>query len=349
MNAWPRTLVLAVVLVVAAPAHAADEPVPHSRLFTFDDDEIFESSGLVDRGDTVFTINDSGGEPVVYGVDARTGRTVSRTAYADDATDVEALAPGADGTVWVGDIGDNRRNRDDVSVHQVRPLDGEQTARTYRLAYADGPHDAEALLVHPRTGRVFVVTKSVFGGRVYAAPRTLRTDAVNRLSPFAEVSGLVTDGSFFPDGRRLVLRTYGEAVVHTFPGFRPVGSVRLPSQRQGEGISVSSSGRVLVSSEGVRADVLRVVLPRALTRTEPTEAATAPTPPPVERSEEEQTPREARDWAGIALGAAAVAGLGYLALRGSRVRGPRGRRARRGRGQPPVPLRGARRRARRRR
>jgi len=135
----------------------------------------------------------------------------------------------------------------------------------------------------------------------------------------------VTDGSFFPDGRRLVLRTYGEAVVHTFPGFAPVGSVRLPSQKQGEGISVSSSGRVLVSSEGVRADVLEVLLPPALTRTEPAETAAAPTPPPLQSTEEEKAPRDTWDWVGIALVAAAVAGLGYFAVRGSRVRGPRGR------------------------
>ena len=171
MSAWPSAVVIALALLAAPAAHAVEDTVPHSTLFTFDDDEIFESSGLVDRGDTVYTINDSGSGPVVYGVDASTGRTVSRTAYAGAATDVEALAPGADGTVWAGDIGDNRSSRDDVSVHRMRPLDGPQPASRYRLGYPDGPHDAEALLVDPRTSRVFVVTKSVFGGRVYAAPR----------------------------------------------------------------------------------------------------------------------------------------------------------------------------------
>ena len=321
MNAWPSALVIALALLAAPPAHAADGTVPHSTLFSFDDD-IFESSGLVDRGGTVYTVNDSGDDAVVYGVDARTGRTVSRTTYADDADDVEALAPGEDGTVWVGDTGDNRRDNDDISVYRLRPLDGRQPAQRYRLAYPDGPRDAEAILVHPRTSRVLVVTKSVFGGRVYVAPRALRTDRSNRLTPFAEVTGLVTDGAFFPDGRHVVLRTYGKAFVYTYPGFRAVGSVRLPSQRQGEGISVSSTGRVLISSEGIDADVLRVALPAALTRPAPTREA-APTPPPVESSRPEQQPRDARDWLGIGLVAAALAGVGYLATRASRVRGPR--------------------------
>jgi len=298
--------------------------VPHSRLFGFQDDELFESSGLVDRGRVVYTVNDSGGDPVLYGVDARTGRTVSRTTYADRATDDEALARGAHRTVWVGDIGDNRHDRDDVAVYRVRPGDGGPPAPRYRLSYPDGPQDAEALLVRPRTGRLFVVTKSVFGGRVYAAPRDLRAERVNRLAPFAEVSGLVTDGSFFPDGRHVVLRTYDRATVYTFPGFHARGTVRLPTQPQGEGISVSATGRVLVSSEGVHSDVLQVTLPAALTAPTDTPDA-APTAPALQGPAQRSRPRDARDWAGIALAAAAVAGVGYLALRGSRVRGP-GRR-----------------------
>src|SRR5205085_6520149 len=116
-----------------------------------------------------------------------------------------------------------------------------------------------------RDQRVFVVSKSPFGGTVYAAPRTLRGDAENRLQVFAHVAGLVTDGTFFPDGKHVLLRTYGTASVYTFPAFQPVGTVTLPAQSQGEGISLSATGRVLVSSEGAGTDVLRVDLPRALT------------------------------------------------------------------------------------
>ena len=145
--------------------------MPSTRLFTFQGDDVFESSGLVDRGDVVYTNNDSGDDAVVYGVDSRTGRVVSRTTYADSATDVEAIAPGSDGTVWAGDTGDNRANRDDVQVYRLQPRDGDHPGTRYDLAYPDGSHDAETLLVQPRTQRVFVVSKSAFGGTVYAAPR----------------------------------------------------------------------------------------------------------------------------------------------------------------------------------
>ena len=331
MTAWRSAALLVLgCALLAPPADAAGrDPVPSSTLFTIEDDEIFESSGLVDTDEVVYTVNDSGSDAVVYGIDPDSGRTVSRTTYADDAEDVEALAPGADGTVWAGDIGDNPQHRDDVTVHRVEPRDGEHPGTPYTLTYPDGAHDAETLLVHPRSGRVFVVSKSVFGGTVYAAPRDLSTGSANRLRPFARVAGLVTDGSFFPDGRHVVLRTYGTATVYTFPGFEPVGTVELPAQRQGEGISVSPSGRVLVSSEGMRAEVLRVDLPAALTAptASPSGSPSGPAPstrPPAPATRSGPPPsRSAEDWGWIALVGVVVAAAGYLTVRGSRVRGPR--------------------------
>ncbi len=287
-------------------------------LFTFAGDDVVESSGLVDRGGTVLTINDSGDDAVVYGVDAGTGRTTTRTTYADAVTDVEALAPGAHGTVWAGDIGDNGADRDDVSVYRVRPTGGERPGERYRLAYPDGPRDAETLLVQPRTQRVFVVSKSVFGGTVYAAPRRLRTgDRPNRLTAFAQVPGLVTDGAFLPDGRHVVLRTYDSASVYTFPGFESTGTVRLPAQRQGEGISVGTDGRVLVSSEGLHTEVLRVRLPRAAPRT-------GSTPAPVSERPHDRAPDPAGTGVAAAVVAGAVAGVGWLTLLLARRRRRRG-------------------------
>jgi hypothetical protein len=318
---------LLLALSPGTPAHGDEPAVPSATLFSFDDDEIFESSGLVDRSDVVYTVNDSGDDAVVYGVDPDSGRTVSRTTYADSVEDVEAIAPGAGGSLWVGDIGDNRRRRDDIAVHRVRPRDGDRPGVRYDLTYPDGPHDAETVLVQPRSQRVFVVSKSAFGGTVYQAPRELVPGGEpNRLRAYAQVRGLVTDGAFFPDGRHVVLRTYGQAQVYTFPAFALVGTVRLPSQPQGEGISVGVDGRVLVSTEGVHADVLQVRLPARLTAPRAPGGSPSPVPLPSDRAAGAGTAdpadrgpvRDAWDWAGIALVALGVAGLGYLTLSFSR-------------------------------
>ena len=333
----PRRAELAAAALVgcallAAPASAAADgrrDLHHHRLLSFRDPEVLESSGLVDEGRLLYTVNDSGDGPVVYAVDARTGETAARTTYSsNDVEDVEALAPGPGGAVWVGDIGDNRGARDTVSVYRAAPLStpGARTealgggdpvtesvpARRYDLAYPDGPRDAEALLVDPGTGRVFVVSKSVFGGTVYAAPRHLRA-GVNTLRPFARVDGLVTDGAFFPDGRHVVLRTYGDATVYTFPDFRATGRVRLPSQPQGEGISVGPDGRVLLSSEGVHSYVVEVSLPARLTAAAPAPGAapSSPRPSPAPSRGDLDPPSTAADWWGAAGVAVLLAAVGF--------------------------------------
>jgi hypothetical protein len=328
VTAWRSAVVAALLSVVTAGPRAAataDQPTPSHTLFTITDDDVFESSGLVDGGRTVYTVNDSGDDAVVYAIDARTGDTTDQIEYADDVDDVEALAPGPDDTLWVGDIGDNRQRRDDIAVYRVRS--GDRDAPRFTLRYPDGPHDAETLLVHPRTGRVFVVTKSAFGGTVYAAPVRLDESGTNRLRVFARAGGLFSDGAFYPDGRHVVLRTYGTASVYTFPGFALTGTVRLPAQPQGEAISVSSTGRVLISSEGVHADVLQVTLPRSLTTTAPGSTPSGPRPstkPPAHRpARASPDPRGPGDYAAIALVGAAIAYGGWLTLRNSRIRSRR--------------------------
>ena len=47
------------------------------------------------------------------------GETVGVTGWTADPTDVEALAPAGPGSVWVGDIGDNRGLRDSITVAEV--------------------------------------------------------------------------------------------------------------------------------------------------------------------------------------------------------------------------------------
>lgn len=247
----------------AAASVASSGDVGHHMLFRFGDPAVLESSGLVDAGSVVYTMNDSGAGPVLYAVDADSGDTVGVTTYSrSQVEDVEALAPARGGTVWVGDIGDNLAQRRSVSVYRVRP--GRGDAPRFELTYPGGPRDAEALLADPTTGRLYVVSKTVFGGVVYQAPRALDPGVPNRLRRFAQVPGLVTDAAFFPDGRHVLLRGYGTATVYTFPGLEPRGTFVLPAQRQGEGVAVGADGRVLLSSEGQHAPVLEVSLPPAL-------------------------------------------------------------------------------------
>lgn len=315
-----------VALALGGPDRRGAEEV-----FEFADPAIVESSGLVLTEGLVVTTNDSGDTGRVFVVDPGTGETVGLTTWTEDPVDVEALAPAAPGWVWVGDIGDNGQDRESVSVARV-PVDrSERTAAvtSYELRHPGGPRDAEALLVHPVTGRLYVVTKSVLGGTLLAAPAELSADAPNRLRPLGAVLGMVTDGAFLPDGRHLVLRTYTRAGVYTVPGLDLVGTFPLPRQPQGEGLAVAVDGTLWLSTEGAGTPVLRVAVPREIRRAmhapaAPTTSTASSSPSAPDPVPPEPGPGEAKDgWLGSTAWLVAALVVGVVAALAGRRRRPR--------------------------
>lgn len=244
---------------VAWPSTAAAE-----ELTRFRDPRITESSGVVVVGDWLVTTNDSGDVGQVFTVDRATGQTVGVTTWSNAPVDVEALAPAGPTSVWVGDIGDNAASRATITVTRVPIGAGNRTSRnlSFRLVYPTGPRDAESLLSDPATGRLYVASKELPVGRLYAAPERLQSALPNVLTNTAQAPTLATDGAFFPSGDHLVLRKYGTAVVYTFPGMRRVGSAfDLPPQVQGEGVAVTPDNQLVLTSEGSQSPVQIIALP----------------------------------------------------------------------------------------
>jgi len=304
----------------------------------FADADIVESSGLAVVGGLLVTTNDSGDSGRVFAVDPATGETVGVTHWSgdgEDPEDVEALAPAAHGQVWVGDLGDNRAGRDRVTVVRVPVGRGERTVTppAYDLVYPDGPRDAESLLADPVTGRLYVVSKSILGGTLFAAPERLSADRPNRLTAVGPVLPIATDAAFFPDGRHLIVRNYSAAAVYSWPDLTVVGRFGLPAQRQGEGIAVAPDDTVYASSEGLHAPVLRIALPSAVRMAmaepstppsdeatsspiaSPTPATTSPTPAPgnrVGKELPEAPPTERSPWGWVVGGLFGIAAIVVL-------------------------------------
>jgi hypothetical protein len=250
------------------------------------DPRILESSGLVAglASDRLFTHNDSGDTARFFAL-GPTGRTVATFALRGvQARDWEDIERGPRRTLWLADIGDTSATRDlGILVHEVPEPTGPSATLTpvsYRLRYEDGPHDAEALLISPRTGRLLVVTKSFAGGDVYEAPAALGAGVTNVLQRVGHVPvPEVTAGDVSPDGTRVVLRDYTAAYEWDVQGDDLAGALRrdperipLPSQPQGEGISYSRDGSaLLISSEGLQQPVyeLRRTTPSASVSPQP--------------------------------------------------------------------------------
>ncbi|MGW4160551.1 WD40 repeat domain-containing protein [Streptomyces sp. NPDC004788] len=265
----------AVLALVAGPAAGAaaaavsDDQGP-DRDFTIEDPRITESSGLAAshaHPGVYWTHNDQDA-PLIYGVDSRTGRTVATLTMAGVGTprDMEGISVGPDGDIYVGDIGDNLDGSwDHVWIYRFpEPKElRDQTVRAtqYDVKYADGARNAEALMVHPKTGRVYIASKNQKGGGLYEGPERLSASRTNVFRRVGEVPW-VTDGAFSPDGDRLVLRGYFAAEEYAWRNGRLADAgtaVAAPFQGQAESVTYTPDGSAFMfGSEGKNSRVIRV-------------------------------------------------------------------------------------------
>ena len=170
---------------------------------------------------------------MLYAINLAGKRLATVTLLGATNVDWEDLAATATGTtgqpdLYVGDIGDNNSSRSTIAVYRlVEPVvdAGLSNASTevsdftkFIFAYPDGAHDAEALLIDPPTGDLYVVTKATDGkSKVYRAAAPLQASEVPVL--LAKVGKLqfgqgalpgdmqVTAGEVSSDGRLVGLRT----------------------------------------------------------------------------------------------------------------------------------------------
>jgi hypothetical protein len=258
------------VLGLQVPGVSAKVAVTRSsKVLTIQDSRIDESSGLVRSNlssSRLWTVNDSGGGTTVYALDM-SGRTTATYELTNAShKDWEGMAStviGGTSYIYVGDIGDNGKKRSSIFVHRfVEPsgsTGGALPYVTYELAYPDGARNAEGMMVDPTTHRLYVVSKvKKANGAIYAAPTTLSTTSVNRMTKVATAPAGMSDAVFLADGR-FVLRGYVNGWLYSKIGATPVG-FSLPLK--GESISQDwSGGDVLIGSEKVRSPIYRVSLP----------------------------------------------------------------------------------------
>jgi hypothetical protein len=276
------------------PSDQYGQPIVVGRL---KNPSIDESSGLVasrTMPGVFWTHNDSGGGPYVYAFDLN-GDSVGVWRVSgvdpDDWEDV-SIGPGPQAGItylYIGDIGDNDSARREIVVYRVvepkagpedrkssksKPLLTE-SAEAIRLRYPDGKHDAEALIVHPVSGNIYIVTKVALqsAGIYEAAPpfdtsRPITMNRIGELKPTSVFGGIITGGSVSPDGTRIALCDYFQAFEATLPpnshNFddiwkQPLRSLNFGKRNQGEAIAYRLDGRALLgTSEGRGAQVIEV-------------------------------------------------------------------------------------------
>ena len=248
--------------------------------------ELHELSGLVAsrRHDGVFWAhNDSGNALELYALDVHgtiRGRFPLDGPKALDAEDIAAGPCGPDddtACIYLSDTGDNGQRRKSVQLFRIveptsltpRTLDAE--ALPFR--YPDKPHNVEAMVVDPRDGTAYVITKTIGSlGDVYRVdglgPGRMGTAVhVTRLPTPAEFDSYTTGADVHPSGTRMLLRTYGRGWELRLPGApslrellaaTPV-SVPSAAQPQAEAIAYDHRGRgYVLGTEGAGKPIYHV-------------------------------------------------------------------------------------------
>lgn len=280
--------VLVATAVPAVPGAYAEQPAGASEQCVVSDPRIQEASGLIATDDGYRIVNDGGTQVTVYRLDESCAVTGTTTA-AIDPYDVEDLARGPDGSLWLADIGDNRAGRTSIAVIVVPDEAGAVDAVLRRLQYPDGPRDAESMFVD-EAGRAVVLTKTFSGAvEVYRSqpidpspsgseqPQPLERLGAIQLPQTGTAGGpvgpplnnLMATGAA-RCGDQVALRTYTDvfvwrgadpahAIIEQTPATAP-----LPVQPQGESVAFTPAcDALVVHGEGVAQPIWTLPVPHA--------------------------------------------------------------------------------------
>jgi len=245
------------------------------------DPQLTESSGVVRSRHipgVLFTINDSGNQPIVFATDT-SGRAIGTwlvpTVRNRDWESISAGPCPGGSCLYFGDTGDNREQQEYVVVYRVReprklarflgatdasPLDLDSLV----LSYPDGPHDVEAMYLDD-AGTLFLVSKGRTKGALhFRIPRSawsrrgvVRPELLGSLPLPSRNSGdWVTDAARRPGGREVVVRTYNALYFFTM-GADGRLEVAAPApacevtglEAQGEGVDWLDPTHLVLTSE----------------------------------------------------------------------------------------------------
>lgn len=186
----------------------------------FDRKAIPESSGVVasrKHPGVFWTHNDSGNGPTLFAV-TRDGKVLGQYAVNVRNNDWEAISTDDEGHLYIGDIGNNDRQRDRLIVYRVdepnpttktrHPAGPLRATAMWRLKYPGDPFDAEGLFVHQ--GRGYIVSKLLNGKQagVYSFDLSGQAEAQTlRHVCDLPLRSPVTDAAISQDGSRLAVMT----------------------------------------------------------------------------------------------------------------------------------------------
>ena len=207
----------------------------------------------------------------VYAVSTN-GQILATYRLGEDVNDFEdiAMGPGPEPELqylYCGDIGDNSATRSSIRVYRAaepavyayfaaNPIsENFPLVERVTLTYPDGSYNAEALMIDPLTGDLYLATKQRNITRLYRAARSQLQDKATVVLTFAGQLDFdeVSAGDISPDGREILLRQENFARLWRRPPGQDVAEalageavevpvIGMPTEPNGEGVAFHAGG-----------------------------------------------------------------------------------------------------------
>jgi hypothetical protein len=230
------------------------------------------------RNSGIVYVHNDRNRAVVYALNETAALVATLTLTGATVLDVEDMAVSRcpSGTcLFLADIGNNVNPREEFAIYRATepalpmmgaPMQQAVTAERFAFRYADGPHNAESLIVDPNGGGVFIVTKVPAG--MPSAAYKLMTFTAGQMNVAMKIADLpvpratdtpATSGTAHPCGAGFLLRTGN--TLYDFPiapgtpfeqAFRatPV-AIPVATEQQSEAVTYRADGRAIyTTSEG---------------------------------------------------------------------------------------------------
>ena len=183
--------------------------------------QIDEASGMADSRSQPGNVwvEEDGGNPAeltLLGYDGKVKGKIGVPTVTNRDWEELAAGPGPkEGTnyLYIGEIGDNNGQYDTYQIYRLPEPANLQTPITQveriNFRYPDGPRDAEAMFVDPKTKDIYIISKREPNVRLYRLAYPQNVNEVTVAQSYGELPiTFVTGAAISPDGSEIAVRTY---------------------------------------------------------------------------------------------------------------------------------------------
>ena len=246
--------------------------------------EVSETSGVFFHNGRLWTHNDSGGKPILYGIDTTTFKITQRVTLANAKNkDWEDVCSDGE-NVYIGDFGNNKGNRKDLKIYILPtssiPDSGDATLEVDSINFSFGDqtefdkrkvHDFDCEAMFATDDNLYLFSKGWSSGttRLYRLSKKPGKQVAEVVNGF-DSQGLITGADYDRENHILVLVGYVKTIwkpfIYLIFDFEENGT-RLSHRRfempqltgaQTEGICFFDDGRCYVTSETLKSFTARV-------------------------------------------------------------------------------------------